>query len=288
GNKKLVFNRSGRAVKPVKNGPSEWEQCWELETAHYHLTSQVSPARLYYYGMLCEALWREFYRVYEPDTLIPYKMEIHIFNTFQDFSKSAASLQSPISFGVGGFFHPSLLCICAYEKSTEVNSEFTPSKVLGHELSHQFLHLSCNGTRHVPTWINEGLAVYFETFDFKAGKYIGKAPKGRIRQLATVYAQRKDVVWDMDDYLGHFGHIPALNYAEVYAMTHFWIFGDPKGKKRFREYWKALKAGENGTDAFERIFMVDLIRVHGSREAAVKAWTQAMVIYVTKKLAKIK
>lgn len=288
GMKKKVFASNGKPMKLSNVGPAPWDQAWELETQHYHLTSHVSPARLFYYGMLCEALWREFYEVYQPDTLIPYKMEIQIYNEFSDFSKAGASVHSPIGFGVGGFFHPTLLCIFAYEKSTEVAPDFTPSKVLAHELSHQFLHVSCNGSSHVPTWINEGLAVYFETFSFQNGKYINKAPRSRLRQLDAVYSRTKSVVWGMGNYLEHYGRIPAMSYGEVYAMTHFWLFGDPKGKARFQKYWKALKAGENGTEAFERIFMEDLIKIYGSRKAALDEWSKRMLVYVHDVLIKLR
>ena len=285
---KKVLDDKGRPQALSDAGPAAWDQTWELETAHYHLTCQVSPAKLYYYGLLCEALYREFYSLYEPDTVIPYKMEIHIFNTFNDFSSSAASIGTPVGFGTGGFFFPKLLCIFAYEKSTDVAPDFTPSKVIAHELSHQFLHLTCNGSRHVPTWINEGLAVYFETFLFKSGKYINRPPKSRISQLVAVYGQQKNVLWSMDNYVKHYGHIPGLNYAEVYAMTHFWIFGAGKqGKSRFVEYWKALKNGEDGTESFERIFLDDIIKAKGSRAAAIRAWEIELQKYVLGVLAKL-
>ncbi len=74
-------------------------------------------------------------------------------------------------------------------------------------------------------------------------------------------------------------------------MTSFWVFGtcspDPStcrhkncGLKRFRDYFAALRAGENGAEAFERIFMVDMIKTQGSRARAVAAWQQALLAYV--------
>lgn len=285
----MVLNARGQPVKLKGNEPAHWSDAWEVETAHYHITCQVSPGKAFYYAALCEALYRQFYDLYEPETVIPYKMEIHIFNTFKDFSSGAGSIGIPVSFGTGGFFYPTLLCIFAYEESTQVSSDFTPDKVIAHELSHQFLHLTCNGSDHVPTWINEGLAVYFETFEFKRGKYINKAPRGRIAQLVGVYRRQKDVLWSMDNYIKHYGHIPGLNYAEVYAMTHFWVFGAGKpGKKRFVAYWKALKNGEDGTEAFERIFLEDIIKAKGSRGAAIQAWETLLQQYVIEHLSTLK
>src|SRR5262249_48370843 len=90
----------------------------------------------------------------------------------------------------------------------------------------------------------------------------------------------KSTMWPLGNYLEHYGHIGADQYAEVYAMTHFWIFGSDTGKKRFKQYWLALKAHENGTKAFERIFMDDLIRINGTREAAIDKWQQMLFEYV--------
>ena len=212
--KKAVLNHQGKAVKPRKDGPVEWAECWEVETAHYHVTCHVSSARTHFYGMLCEALFVAFNDLYQPETITPYKMEIHIFNKFEDFQSSAASIGIPVAFGTGGFFSPSLLCIFAYEDSIKVNPQFTPEKVLGHELSHQFLHLACNGTRHVPTWVNEGLAVYFETFALKRGKYINKPPTGRIQLLSRLYQQTNNVLWPMKNYSNTTGISPVRTTAK--------------------------------------------------------------------------
>ena len=88
----------------------------------------------------------------------------------------------------------------------------------------------------------------------------------------------------LDQYIDQGGHINASQYSEVYAMTHFWIFGQGKeGITRFRAYWKALKAGEDGAKAFERIFLEDMIKNFGSRREAVKAWQKALLDYVERK-----
>ncbi len=152
------------------------------------------------------------------------------------------------------------------------------------------MHLTCNGTDHVPTWINEGLAVYFEAGAFRNNEFIPQLPQRRLELLKNLYQQRRKTLQPLDAYLDHHGPIEAENYGEVFAMTHFWVFSDqgdqnrPKGVKtghqRFIEYWKALKAKEDGAKAFERIFMADMIKSRGSREEAVKLWTKLLMDYV--------
>ena len=110
--------------------------------------------------------------------------------------------------------------------------------------------MACNGSRHVPTWLNEGLAVYFEAGIVKGGQFVAGVPKGRIENLKQNYERTRSTLIPVDEYLSHYGHIAAAQYGEVYAMTHFWLFGTCKdgckhkpgdcGLAHFRDYWKRL------------------------------------------------
>jgi len=283
-----VLDHEGKPVPGSPAKPVGWKSAWECETRHYHVTSHVSPKRLLEYGAFCEALYAMYASTYKPDSMPPYKMEIHIFNTQSDFMTAAGSKGFPVGPSVGGFFVPSQLCIYAFEdtKGARFSADFTLEKVVAHECSHQFLHVTCNGSDHVPTWINEGLAVYFESAQYQPASKDFKLqlPRQRIAVLKSYYGQQKNTMWPMDNYLTHYGHISGEQYGEVYAMVHFWIFGANGGLTRFKDYWQALKNGENGSDAFERVFMTDLIKAHRSRDKALEVWQQMMLDYVTKKL----
>ncbi len=281
-----VINAEGKILKVdnAKIKSPSWARGWEIETRHYHVTTHVSPRKLLEYGAFLEALYKAYADVYDPDQIPPYKMEIHVFNTWSDFAAGAAANGIPVGQTTGGFFVPSLLSIFAFEETLAHfrNSTFTLEVVLAHECSHQFLHCTCNGSEHVPTWLNEGLAVYFEHGKFQSGKFQVMSPTDRINRLKADYGRTKTTLMPLDQYLNHYGHIAPGQYAEVYAMTHFWIFGSESGKKRFKEYWLALKAGENGTESFERIFMADMMKAQGGRDAAVKKWEAALLEYVKK------
>lgn len=289
-----VIDAEGKPVAVPQGGAQQqpravaWTRAWELETRHYHVTSHVSPKRLMDYGMVLEALYRVYARTYDPDAMPPYKMEVHVFNSQRDFMQASADKGFPVGPYVGGFFVPSLLSIFVFEdtKGAGFSGEATVEKIMAHECSHQFLHVTCNGSSHVPTWINEGLAVYFESGEFTQGNREFKLvpPRGRIALLKSLYGQQRATLWPMDNYLKHYGHISGEQYGEVYAMVHFWLFGAPGGLKHFKEYWQGLKAGENGSDAFERVFMTDLIKAHGSRDKALEVWERMMLEYVAKKL----
>ena len=284
GKKGFVINPNGR---PLKAGPSaarDWVDGWELETRHYHVTTHVSPAKLMEYGALLEALYAVYSKTYDPETVPPFKLEVHVLNTQNDFLGFSAAMGGPVSRGVGGYFIPSYLSIVVFQGTEAAGfpDEATVDKIMAHECSHQFLHVTCNGSEHVPTWMNEGLAVYFENgrFDRGSGQFILQAPRGRIQILQRIYGQQKRTLWPLDKYLDHYEGISAEQYGEVYAMVHFWIFGAPGGTQRFKTYWTALKAGENGSEAFDRVFMADLKKAHGTKSKAVEVWGTMLMEYV--------
>lgn len=285
--------------KPVGSGgkaqPVAWKNGWDIETAHYHVTSHVSPGRLLQHAQYLEALYRGYSSIYEPDSVPPFKFEIHIINTHPEFMAAAAAHGFPVPETVGGFFVPHFQSIFVYEDSSKWGGDdFSVEHVMAHECSHQFLHMTCNGSDHVPTWLNEGLAVYFEAGVVKGGQFVEGVPRGRIEYLKQIYDRTKTTIFPVDRYLSHYNQIAPAQYGEVYAMTYFWLFGTCEqgckhkdgqcGRAHFRDYWKRLKAGEDGTKAFDATFMEGLIKAKGSREAAIAAWQQAYFEYVKKKM----
>lgn len=296
-----VIDAKGGLVKVAKAKPVAWPQAWEIETEHYHITANTSPERLAQRAALHEALYRCYVKLYEPERMPPTKSEVHIFDTCDQFDGAARQWVDPGFQArngnalIGGFFRPDWLSLWIYEESGALNARMPIEEVAAHECSHQFLHLACNGSAHVPTWFNEGLAVYFESGQFKNGEFVIRLPADRIEDLRATYTDRRATLLPLNQYLDHHGHIAAEQYAEVFAMVHFWVFGtcapNPKeckhkdcGLKRFRDYWQALKKGEDGTAAFDRVFLQDMIKAQGGRPAAIAAWQKALIDYVIKRL----
>jgi hypothetical protein len=301
--KGLVTNAKGVSIKPGKAGPdTAWADAWEVETAHYHVTGNRDPRVLLERAAQCEALFQAYVKIFEPEVMPPVKFEVHCFNTAGQYEAAVRQWFDP-GFKVrdegginGGFFVPSFLALWLYEESGDLGGpDMDIMKVAAHEASHQFLHMACNGSGHVPTWFNEGLAVYFENGVFRGAEFTIRSPSGRVEALRSIYEQRKRTIWPMEKYLDYHGRIEADQYAEVYAMVHLWVFGtcvpSPSscrhascGLKRFRDYWHALKRGEDGTEAFTRIFLVDLIAAQGGREAALRVWERLLLEHVAKRL----
>ena len=295
-----VTDSNGKMV-PARDTPAvDWKSANQFETQHYHITGDVSPRVLVNHGAYLEALFRAYTRFYQPDSMPPYKFEVHIFTSYEEFQSASAAWGNAIHVGpgdvIGGFFVPHLLSLWVYEDSGKVGGPMMSIEhVMAHECSHQFLHLALGGSDNVPTWLNEGLAVYFESGTFQGGEFRIRSPAERIELLREMYDRQGSTLWPLDKYLDHHGQISAAQYGEVFAMTSFWLFGtctpDPEncphrncGLSRFRLYWQALKKHEDGAKAFERIFMADMIAARGGREEAIATWESLLLEYVKTKL----
>ncbi len=283
-----VIDRQGKPIRGGESRSVEWKDAWEIETPNYRILGNAGTGRLLQLGAFYEALHRAYTKIYQPERMPPYKAEVHIFNTCDQFEAGARAWIDPFfrarSMGgiTGGFFVPRLQSLWVYEESGKLGGkDFTVEVVSAHECSHQFLHLSCNGSDHIPTWINEGLAVLFEQGVFSNGEFLLRPPKERISHLQSYYRRLKAPLIELDQYIDHGFGITAAQYGEVYAMTHFWIYGQGRdGLTRLQKFMRALRAGQDGGKAFEEIFMEDLIKAKGSRSEALKAWTQAHMQHV--------
>lgn len=298
----LVADAAGMMVRPGRAKPLPWDKAWEVETEHYHLTGNRDPELLQRRAAYYEALHRAYAALYQPERLPPVKAEVHLFDAAEQFELGARQWIDPAFEArrdgslIGGFFASRLLSLWMYEESGLLGGDaFSVEHVSAHESSHQFMHFACNGSSHIPTWINEGLAVYFEAGVIQRGEFVVRLPSERLERLREVYGQRKTTLRPLDWYMDHREAISADQYGEVFAMTHYWLFGSCRpsreqcrhrdcGLKRFRDYWQALRRGEDGGEAFDRIFFRDMVRAQGGRQAAIDAWSRALMEYVAKRL----
>ena len=157
----------------------------------------------------------------------------------------------------------------------------TVEGVLAHECTHQFIHLLCNGSHHVPLWLNEGLAVYFENITIVGNSWKWAAPEDRLRRLLPFYEKNQRTLRPISAWLDPNNRsITVDEYGEAYAMVHFWLFASPDGRKLFTEYWRALQRGEDGAEAFRRDILQKLAPNNGgSVEAVIEAWQKKLLGY---------
>jgi hypothetical protein len=138
--------------------------------------------------------------------------------------------------------------------------------VLQHEGFHQFAFHFIG--QHIPIWVNEGLAQYFEDARIQGREMeLGRVSKKRVRHLEQAYRQEK--LLGLSKVLGlsmrQWNRILSASprssqrlYAQAWSMVYFLIHGE-NGKYRepFRRYLHLLAAGKTSRQAAEEAFQVE-------------------------------
>jgi hypothetical protein len=107
---------------------------------------------------------------------------------------------------------------------------------LRHELTHAELHSVC---KHVPMWLDEGLAEYFEVPPSHGGM--------NHRHLSTLRSQ-PGIPWSPN--LGRLERLTLVkdmnhaDYREAWAWVHFMLRGNPQAKNVLLSYLQQLRSGK--------------------------------------------
>lgn len=102
---------------------------------------------------------------------------------------------------------------------------------LRHELTHATLHAYLH---HLPLWLDEGLAMYFE---------VGLAAQGKHqRAFAALEPQLKNGTWKHDlerlESLKEVSNMGLADYYEAWAWVYYWMHSDPSYRTQLQSYLK--------------------------------------------------
>ncbi|HJR60624.1 MAG TPA: hypothetical protein VJ813_14535 [Vicinamibacterales bacterium] len=125
---------------------------------------------------------------------------------------------------------------------------------------HEYSHLiTVNMARGLPTWLGEGLAEYYSTFEVR--------PDGRRAVLGGVIPSHlarlaRDGLLPLDQLLTVEPDSPLYNegsrrstfYAQSWALVHMLRNGKPDRSAQFNEYVTLTAAGRSATEAWQQVF----------------------------------
>ncbi len=129
-----------------------------IETTHYRVHAEATPAQAKEMGRVLEAAWPQFAEFFgaEPELADGVKLDVFFGATQQSFFTrlKAAGITPPKA---GGYYSPKTRVAYLWRQPTIYNTRC----LLIHEATHQFHFLSKTRNRSVPmTWYVEGLAEY--------------------------------------------------------------------------------------------------------------------------------
>ena len=125
---------------------------------------------------------------------------------------------------------------------------------------HEYAHLViANDMRHVPAWLNEGLAEFYSTYDVSDGgreALIGRAISHHLLELNESSLLKLDELINVDHQspLYNERNRRSVFYAQSWALTHRLLLGEPKRTKELRAYLDRLTEGLKPTAAWQKAF----------------------------------
>jgi Protein of unknown function (DUF1570) len=215
-----------------------------------------------------EERFREFH------TRSKAQMPLYLLRTEDQYQRFMTS-QNIDATNTGGmfFFSPTSQGLATWTQGRSRSQAF---QVLQHEGFHQFAFNRLG--RELPTWINEGLAQYFEDAII-VGDHMttGLANARRVEQVRRALESRTaiDFAWlvgisadQWSDTLRGEPDRAALMYAQSWSVVFFLIHGEnDRYQPAFARYLQKVSAGRDSQTAFREVFGEDSLRPLASRWA---------------------
>jgi hypothetical protein len=130
-------------------------------------------------------------------------------------------------------------------------------RVLAHEGFHQFVGYELG--RQIPTWLNEGMAQYFETsFVLGSRFYVGQISARKLAYAQALILNKKApplaqlIQWDRGTFYANANVAYPMSWALVYYLLN--SNDDRFQQSQFRRYLQDLKLGKDDIKSFQKRF----------------------------------
>ena len=234
------------------------------QTAHYVIAHNTSDAYVKQVGLLFEQLYKGFYTFWKnqrwrlPEPKFP--LVALVLSDRNDFLKHAGAEVGDTAQLVIGYYHLSSNRMTTFNMP---NLERNVATII-HEATHQLAY-NCGLQRRFadnPMWISEGLAMFFESPDFKSAsrwRGIGRVNQvnlKRWRDYLPVRPPNSLVTLLSDDDRFRNSDTATDAYAESWALTYFLL---KTRREEYVEYLRKLSSGKPMAEltARERIEMFE-------------------------------
>ena len=233
---------------------SDWKNAWELKTEHFVIKSNVSPQLITDLGKAMEQCFAELANVFSAKTKLK-NIPIDVFATQEQFIRNSAESGFPSSSNTLGYFwwrgdESGIRCFYTGTPEQTMSTLF-------HECSHLVLHSVC-GDNPVPTWANEGLAVFFESAerDDKSMK-LQTIPFDRLWHLKRMMKEG-DLSLNQLCTLSGVREYSVDYYPQGWSLIYYMLYAD-NGKYRtaFNGFFQMMTKGKfegDGVGMFKKGF----------------------------------
>lgn len=186
-----------------------------------------------------------------------------VFDNVDDFRKYAGNAMPLTHAGLAGYCH--FITDEAgnqfYELVTYENQNMW--RVLAHEGFHQFIGYELG--QQIPTWLNEGMAQYFETsFIIGSHFHVGQVSRNKLLYAQALIANKQApplaqlIQWDRATFYANANVAYPMSWALVYYLLN--SNGDRFEQGEFHRYLQDIKVGKDDIRSLQRRFGSDIDR----------------------------
>jgi tetratricopeptide (TPR) repeat protein len=123
---------------------------------------------------------------------------------------------------------------------------------------HEYVHTLIHANFHwLPLWLDEGLAEFYGTAEFKQNSALIGEPSQRkfiLKREQLIDLKTLLSVNQASPYYHDSGKVDIF-YAEAWGLTHYLTFGEGMGRgQKLSQFYASLEAGADQEEAFKQIF----------------------------------
>ena len=214
-----VYHRLSRADRrAARQDPRHeaWKEAWKIKSPNYTVRTNVGWNDGNAMARAMEQMngyYREAY-LGKRGKGGTARCQIEVYKDHDEFIEHTGNTDAL------GFFVPGQNLVAAFDPRPEGGTFRDLFETLSHEVSHQFTHMVCRGT--IPSWLNEGLATYFESAVIRPNGRVDTnlVNAGRLRNLKEALS---DDYPTLDEVVRYFapGSYPADYYCVGWGLTYF-------------------------------------------------------------------
>lgn len=230
------------------NGPT-WTRSFEYKSEHYDVVSDMSQSICFEAASLLEKFYLKYNVHLRRVASGPKRLfRVYLFSGRASYTAYTKDLLGHERKNTAGLYSGLVKQLLIWNLPDVQDM----MRTVKHEGFHQYLD---RVMPERPTWLNEGMAVYFEGSKLVNGSWSdGEMQPVYVRALQKAAPmQLKDLV-RLDAARFYADKTVDLNYATSWAFVHFLLNSGPEHKKRFDKLMDALFAGTKASDAIAQAF----------------------------------
>lgn len=220
-----------RIVVKAKNGPP-WPKRFEYESTNYHVMSDIDRKTCARAAAVLEAAYAIYnVRLKSVGRGEKRRFPVYLFSDEASYLAYTKDISGVSPQGSAGLYSPVLKHLLIWN----LPARDAMMRTVRHEGFHQYLDRLMD---QPPSWLNEGLAEYYETAEIVSGRRrMGMVREDHLYSLKKKLVPLKDFLYQPPS---TFYAKPGLHYAQAWAFVHFLRHTTRERRDRFETLFDAL------------------------------------------------